>query len=113
MLRLMIFDRDDTIVCVPKGIKYLCGDAPIELVPGIVELLIRLNSCGVVAVVATNQPGIEKSNSPEDLAKTKQFNDRLEAVLARAGAKIDRFYVCPHLPSDGCNCHKPRPGMFL
>lgn len=26
---------------------------------------------------------------------------------------FDAAYICPHEPEDGCECHKPRPGMLL
>jgi D-glycero-D-manno-heptose 1,7-bisphosphate phosphatase len=29
-----------------------------------------------------------------------------------AGARIDEVVYCPHAPDAGCNCRKPRPGMF-
>ena len=29
-----------------------------------------------------------------------------------AGGELAGVYYCPHLPEDGCDCRKPRPGMF-
>jgi D-glycero-D-manno-heptose 1,7-bisphosphate phosphatase len=34
-----------------------------------------------------------------------------ERVLAEGG-ELAGVYYCPHLPDDGCECRKPRPGMF-
>jgi D-glycero-D-manno-heptose 1,7-bisphosphate phosphatase len=37
-----------------------------------------------------------------------------------AGARIDRYYYCPHHPTEGqppyrmeCDCRKPKPGLLL
>jgi D-glycero-D-manno-heptose 1,7-bisphosphate phosphatase len=32
-------------------------------------------------------------------------------VLA-AGGELAGVYYCPHLPDAGCDCRKPKPGMF-
>jgi len=112
-IRMAILDRDNTIVRVPKGIKHLCGEDPLLLVDGALEFLAELRRREVIVVVATNQPGIEQRNCHETLGLAARFHERLNATLARSGAHIDRFYVCPHLPADHCLCHKPRPGLFL
>jgi HAD superfamily hydrolase (TIGR01662 family) len=26
---------------------------------------------------------------------------------------FDDAFICPHSPHDGCDCHKPRPGLLL
>ena len=26
---------------------------------------------------------------------------------------FDEAFICPHSPNDGCNCHKPKPGMLI
>jgi histidinol phosphatase-like enzyme len=33
-------------------------------------------------------------------------------MLQREGCCIDAFYFCPHHPDDGCDCRKPRLGLF-
>ena len=29
------------------------------------------------------------------------------------GGRIDTIYLCPHRPSEACDCRKPAPGLFL
>jgi len=28
------------------------------------------------------------------------------------GGRIDAVFFCPHAPDEGCQCRKPRPGLF-
>ncbi|MDP8256610.1 MAG: HAD-IIIA family hydrolase [Candidatus Alcyoniella australis] len=107
-------DRDGTIN-VDKG--YLCDVEQLELIPGSAEAIVRLNEAGWLVIVVSNQSGIARGLiEPEQL---EQVNRRLAQMLAEQGARIDRFYHCPHLP-DGkveqyameCGCRKPATGMI-
>jgi D-glycero-D-manno-heptose 1,7-bisphosphate phosphatase len=33
-------------------------------------------------------------------------------TIRAAGGDLAGVYYCPHLPSAGCDCRKPRPGLF-
>ena len=58
----------------------------------------------------TNQPGIARGNlTIDDLNK---IHDKMQSDLAKAGAKIDYIYYCPHNWDDGCLCRKPKPGLL-
>ena len=35
-----------------------------------------------------------------------------EEIQIRIENKLDAFYFCPHLPTDGCACRKPNLGMI-
>jgi D-glycero-D-manno-heptose 1,7-bisphosphate phosphatase len=65
----------------------------------------RLRQAGFVCLVFTNQP---------ELARGTLAPDALQAMhrLLQEQITIDGVYVCPHDPSDGCECHKPKPGML-
>lgn len=41
------------------------------------------------------------------------FNRRLSDEIVRVGGRIDRFYICPHLATESCDCRKPQPGLFI
>ena len=50
----------------------------------------------------------------------RQTHDIIQASLLKKKARIDKFYYCPHHPTEGkgiylqnCNCRKPLPGMLL
>jgi D,D-heptose 1,7-bisphosphate phosphatase len=69
----------------------------------------RINESGMLAVLITNQSGVERGYFTE--ATVHAFHDALKAELARWNARLDAIYFCPHSPETGCECRKPRPGM--
>jgi histidinol-phosphate phosphatase family protein len=61
--------------------------------------------------VVSNQAGIARgAMTHEDLAGIEQ---RMVREAEEAGARIERFYYCPHGWDEGCDCRKPRPGMLI
>lgn len=111
----MFIDRDGTL---SEEVGYVNHPSRLRLLPRSAEAVRRLNDSGMAAVVTTNQAGVARGYfSPEVLARV---NAELVAQLARAGARLDGVYVCPHHPTEGappyradCDCRKPRPGLLL
>ena len=104
-------DRDGTIVKVYEGRPANTVDE-IELLPGVPEGMRELKDAGLQVVVVTNQGGIGLGYMTIDVLKA--MNERLNDLLVLAKAPpIDAFYWCAHTPREGCECRKPRPGMFI
>ena len=104
-------DRDGTIVKVYEGRPANTVDE-IELLPGVPEGMRELKDAGLQVVVVTNQGGIGLGYMTIDVLKA--MNERLNDLLILAKAPpIDAFYWCAHTPREGCECRKPRPGMFI
>jgi histidinol-phosphate phosphatase family protein len=101
-------DRDDTLML---DVKYCDNPDRVQLMPGAAEGIKSLRNAGYKIVVITNQSGIGRGYfSLETLHKV---NERLRSDLRKAGADYDALYYCPHTPEDGCDCRKPKPGLFL
>ena len=115
-LRPAVFlDRDGVIV---EEVGYLAHPDQLVLIPGAADAIGRLNRAGLAVVVVTNQAGVARGLYPE--SRVEEVHRRLSAMLAEAGAHIDRYYYCPHHPHEGrgeyrmaCSCRKPEPGMIL
>jgi len=111
MNKAAFFDRDGTIN-VDTG--YLYEPARLVFIPGIPQLIYRLNQTGYLVIVITNQSGIARGMYTEmDMHRFHgAMNDRLKKEY---GTHIDDFYYCPHLPeiTGVCECRKPNEGMFL
>ena len=69
-------------------------------------------------MVVTNQSGVARGLFNEEFVGT--VHDRINELLATWDARIDRFYYCPHHPTEGrgsylasCECRKPKTGMLM
>ena len=90
----------------------------IVLLPYAAEGIRRIRALGYLVVVITNQSGVARGLFSE--ADVIALHEWMTEMLAREGATIDRFYVCPHHPTEGrapyrrdCGCRKPRSGLYL
>lgn len=117
--RAVFLDRDGTLNREVDGVR---SPEQLELLPGVVEAIYRLNHNGWRAVVISNQPIIAKGFCAE--SDVQAIHSKLEMLLGQEHAFVDRIYYCPHHPEKGfageraelkidCACRKPKPGMVL
>ena len=118
--KIAIFvDRDGTI---NKEVNFLSDEKQFELIEGASEAISKINEAGILAVVVTNQPVIARGELDE--TKLQVIHNKMETLLGRQGAYIDKIYYCPHHTDKGfkgeiaelkfdCGCRKPKIGMFL
>ena len=119
--RAVFLDRDGTLVkeVSAQGLHRI---EDLELLPGVAEAVHELNHAGLRAVLITNQPVVAKGFCTE--AQLQQIHNKLESLLGREHAFLDRIYFCPHHPDKGfpgeradlkidCDCRKPKPGLVL
>jgi D,D-heptose 1,7-bisphosphate phosphatase len=117
--RAIFLDRDGTLI---KDVNGLTSPEQLELLPGAAAAVREINHHGFRAVLITNQPVLAKGFCTEaDLA---MIHKKLETLLGREHAFLDRLYYCPHHPEKGfagertdlkieCDCRKPKPGMIM
>ncbi|HBS06984.1 MAG TPA: HAD family hydrolase [Leptospiraceae bacterium] len=104
--RTVLLDRDKTLNADPG---YLSDPGLVELLPGVVIGLQKLQSAGFQFIVLTNQSGVGRGLiTPEQLYAV---NLRILELLQRDHIRIERIYYCPHLDEDACSCRKPAPGL--
>lgn len=111
--RAVFLDRDGVIVAE----RHRDPADELEPLPGVSQALTALNA-GFVLVLVTNQPDIARGLFTE--ARIGEQHCALAGRLAKSGAGIDAFYVCPHHPDAEieayrivCDCRKPLPGLLL
>jgi len=102
----VFLDRDGTMI-VDR--HYLCDPDGVELLPGAVAGLRRMQALGLALVVVTNQSGLGRGYYDQTAAT--RVRQRLDDMLAAGGVRLDGVYVCPHAPQDACTCRKPLPGL--
>lgn len=111
----IFLDRDGTI---NDEVGYLDNADKLRIIPAAFQAVRLINSSGMRAVVITNQAGVAKGLFTEEFVR--EINEQIQSALLAQGALIDRFYFCPHHPTEGidpyrliCNCRKPEPGLLL
>lgn len=117
--KAMVFvDRDGT---VNREVNHLDSPDRFELLPGVEDAIKRLNHSDYRCCIVTNQPVVARGEcSYEGL---RQIHNKMETLLGRHGAFVDRIYYCPHHPDAGfpgerielkidCGCRKPKTGMI-
>jgi D,D-heptose 1,7-bisphosphate phosphatase len=110
----VFLDRDGTI---NEEVGFLDCLERLRLFPDTPSAIRLINESGMKVVVATNQSGIARGYFTE--AVVEMLHDHIQKRLRAEGAQIDRFYYCPHHPTEGigsyrivCTCRKPGAGML-
>ncbi len=105
---LLLLDRDGTL---NVEVDYLANPEELELLPGAVESIRRAHELGWGVAVVTNQSGIARGYFDKEDVDT--LHQRLRQLVEEKGEGLDGIYICPHGPTDGCECRKPKPGLLI
>lgn len=105
---LVILDRDGVIN--EDSPDYIKGPEEWVPVPGSLDAVARLHRAGFTIAIATNQSGLARGLFTADTLA--RIHDRMLQAVAAAGGEVDGIFFCPHGPEDGCDCRKPRPGLY-
>ncbi len=110
----VFLDRDGVI---NEEVGYLSSLELLKLLPGVAQAIRLLNQLNIPTIVVTNQAGVARGFFPE--ARIHEIHQALSDLLTAEGAHIDRYYYCPHHPTEGigsyrldCECRKPKPGLL-
>lgn len=107
-MKLIILDRDGVIN--EDSDDYIKSPAEWIPIPGSLEAIKRLCDGGYTIAIATNQSGIARGYF--DLEILSSIHEKMLSLVSKLGGKIDKIFFCPHGPTDGCDCRKPKPGLF-
>lgn len=116
--RAVFLDRDGTLVPDKDCLR---NAEELELFPDTGAAVQSLNHHGWRTVVVTNQPVIAKGWCSE--AELQRIHNKMETLLGREHAFLDRIFFCPHHPEAGfagerkefkirCDCRKPGTAMI-
>jgi D-glycero-D-manno-heptose 1,7-bisphosphate phosphatase len=107
-MKLIVLDRDGVIN--EDSDAFIKSPEEWHLLPGSAEAIARLTHARYQVVVATNQSGVARGYF--DLGVLNRIHEKMQREVGVAGGRIDAIFFCPHGPDDGCECRKPKPGMF-
>lgn len=103
----IFLDRDGTLI-VERN--YLSDPGQVEILPTVAESLVRLADAGYLLVIITNQSGIGRGYFTTE--RLEEIHQRMLYLLGVSGVLINAIYICPHAPSQDCQCRKPLPQMI-
>ena len=116
--RAVFLDRDGVLI---NEVGHLYQPEQLTLLSLVGAALKRLNESLYRAIVITNQPVIARGDCTAN--ELQSIHNKLETLLGREGAYLDRILYCPHHPDRGfagevaaqkipCQCRKPAIGMI-
>ena len=116
--KAVFLDRDGTL---NKPYGYISSPDDLELLDGAADAVSLLNKSPFLGICVTNQPVISRGEC--SFAEMQAIHSKLDYLLGKGGAYLDRLYYCPHHPDKGfkgevedlkidCDCRKPKPGLF-
>jgi D-glycero-D-manno-heptose 1,7-bisphosphate phosphatase len=109
MNKAIFLDRDGVVI--ENVATYVRSWADVEIFPWALAALARLSGSPYKIVIVTNQSAVGRGILSLDEAHS--INHRLIREIEKAGGCVDGLFMCPHAPSDHCDCRKPKPGLLL
>lgn len=106
--RALFVDFGGTLVVLEGGRTVVDREGTPVLRPGVRETLARVRADYDVCFIVSNQARVARG----EIAET-EVQRRFAALNNRLGHPFTDWRICPHADGDGCQCRKPRPGMFL
>jgi len=106
-----LIDRDGTVNVQPPEHEYVSRVEDFHLLPGALEGIAALASCGYVPAIVSNQRGVARGMTTREALG--EIDAALQAALEPHGVRIAGFYYCTHGADESCDCRKPRPGLLL
>jgi D-glycero-D-manno-heptose 1,7-bisphosphate phosphatase len=112
--RFVFLDRDGVINKDPAGWtphSYVTRPEDLIILPGVLKAMKLFAEGGYKTFIISNQQGVGKGYfTHKDL---EAVNARMASDIKKAGGDVTAAYYCTHLTEEGCECKKPRPGMFF
>ena len=108
----LFLDRDGTVI---EEIGYLSRPDDVRPIADALAAIVRANALEVPVVLVTNQSGIGRGHF--GWREYAAVEERLAALIAKDGGRIDALYASPHPPAPDPGAQspyrKPAPGMLL
>ena len=108
--KAIFLDRDGVI---NEDTNWIASPEEFKLYPFAARAIRLANDAGWLVIVVANQSVVARGLCT--LETVDRIHARMEAELAREGARVDAIFFCPHHPDYGerkvCGCRKPATGL--
>ena len=109
--KVLFLDRDGVINKKPPKADYVKSRDEFEFLPGSIEAISLLTKSGYDIYIISNQAGIARGIITTD--NLKEIHQNMTNEIEKKEGKILGIFYCPHGWDEGCECRKPKPGMFF
>ncbi len=110
MKKVLIIDRDGTIIVEPPIDFQVDSFEKLEFIPGAITALSRIAQLDFELVMASNQDGLGTESFPEETFLGPQ--NKILKTLHGEGVEFDDILIDPSLPEENSPNRKPNIGMF-
>jgi D-glycero-D-manno-heptose 1,7-bisphosphate phosphatase len=107
--RAVLLDRDGVINF--DSPDYILTPEQWNPIPGSLEAIAQLTGAGIAVAIISNQSALARGML--DQLTFDAIHGKLMLSVEESGGFITHAAYCPHGPSDGCDCRKPKPGMLF
>lgn len=107
--KIAVLERDG-VLCVPPEPAVGARAGGLVWLPGARAAIASLKRAGWTLLVLASEPGIARGEISAEQVRAQ--HERLNDSLSSDGARIDAFFLCPHDPSEACDCRKPGLGLL-
>ena len=107
--KAVFLDRDGVIN--KNKINYVKTIEELEILPSIGISIKKLKNNDYFVIVITNQSPINRKLMTHE--QLNLIHSSIQQHLESFDTSIDKFYFCPHMPQENCNCRKPKTGMLM
>lgn len=110
MKKVLIIDRDGTLIVEPPIDFQVDSLEKLEFVPGVITAMSRIASLDFELVMASNQDGLGTDSFPEETFHGAQ--NKMLSILRGEGVEFDDILIDPSFPEENSPSRKPGVGMF-
>lgn len=103
-------DRDGTLIFEPQDTFQIDSIEKLKILDGVIKGLKELKSREYKFIMVTNQNGIGTASFPK--ANFEASQNKMLNIFEENGIEFKEIFICPHLPSQNCDCRKPKIGLI-
>lgn len=109
MNKIAFLDRDGTLIFEPQDTYQIDSIEKLKILNGVIQGLKALVKKSYQLIMITNQDGLGTSSFPK--ADFEAPQNKMLDTFKKSGIEFKEVFICPHLPSENCECRKPKIGI--